>query len=421
MKKFAWLCLSVTLLTVIILGVWGAFTLNNDVPQKGNAYLRFLRTTDDNAKKFNAWGIFSPLQVEKQKLDSATKTIHKRIYFPVSPKFILINTNEKWENYVVLEIIRVADSARKTVYDYHFDFDHTSKEVRKYAKPTELDVPDYVSYINLFGTASPESVKEGYEKSIYPGNFERENGHIARERSQSIAQKLETLGYTVGTVESSEIQLSKEDYWKALKDRTVLDKLRYVDVTINILYSKLEVETLTLPVLLPLWVLLVALGIGFLGNRNHLPAKLKGPALKKRRNPSSLLKGLIFVLGISLCILFWIFLFQKALIFALCIIVVFVTIFLLSCCKEALGTFFLLIWQFIKRLPGLVIIGVNNILFFLLVWLVIAILFVIVIFFELLDWWVTLTKCQKVLFFLIPYSIGITMLAAYLIHACPCW
>lgn len=367
--------------------------------------------SDSNSKKFNGWAIFSPIQVEKQKLDSAVKTFTRRIILPLSSDFKFVNTNEKWENLMAKEIVRIADSAMETIQTYRFDYDHTSKEVRDYAKPKELTVPHYVLYINLKGTASPESEKEGYDNSIYPGHFEKENGRLARERAQNIAKYIKAMGYPVGIIESTELQLSKDEYWQALKDRSILDKMRYVDVTINILYKRLEVQTLTLPVLLPIWILLSVLTLVFLFSSGTSAKRLKKRSrgsFKIKSSSSYEIWGCFTILAIFFGISFLLkWLTIALIIFTLAVILSIIGLICLFI--EKVYEIITSIWQFIKRLPVLIKISVNNALYFLLIWLAIILMYLFIKFIDFLEWWDSLTKCQKVLFFLFPYAVAMTV------------
>lgn len=233
-------------------------------------YDRFTKSEDGKSEKFNWMGILSPIASESQKVIHDTVKFTKRVIYPIGPKFNVVApaNGDSAENVVAYEIAKViSDSINKIVLDLTFDYDGQSKAVRNAQNPQTLKLEKAKVFMSLFGTASPEAAKYGFEQSIQPGKLEAENAKLASQRllrtDTLILKHLASFGIKnvkMTELNSEELQLkSKDEIGKVLSDHNELNKLRYVQADVMIATERLKVTPVTAPILLPVWLALLSL------------------------------------------------------------------------------------------------------------------------------------------------------------------
>lgn len=240
-------------------------------------YDRFTKSEDGKSYKFNWMGILSPIASESQKVIHDTVKFTKRVIYPIGPKFnVVAPTNgDSAENVVAYEIAKViSDSINKIVLDLTFDYDGQAKAVRNAQNPQTPKLEKSKVFMSLFGTASPEAAKYGFEKSIQPGELEAENAKLASQRllrtDTLILKHLSSFGIKnvkITELNSAELQLkSNDEVSKVLSDHNVLNKMRYVQADVTIATERLKITPATAPILLPIWLALFSLLIWVLSS-----------------------------------------------------------------------------------------------------------------------------------------------------------
>lgn len=438
MKKFAIFCLSLTMLSVFFLIGWSVYHSSTNENKKTTGYFRFF--TEDSLGKvsFNWNGLHSPKQQEFQEKVKGVVTFSFKVPYPIAPKFKLVDPTDgdNGEIFVASEINRIiSDSVKRIKERFMLDYDGTSSGVRRYLNPGHLKLAEPKVKLSLFGTASPEAEKYGLLESMKPGNFEPENSELSKSRLIRTADLLEKMGYKAKILRFAEKQFSSiKEAEMALKDKTILDKMRYVQVDAVINVERLKVTTITAPVLAPIWLFLISLGlISLWGLR--LP-KFRRPKLKWSWKDFGEIIGVIFffiysfIIGIILLSLFitlwkWILLFLAVAIILFALYLIwkyrkdiieclkffgFVLLLLGAYIIDCLIKLILWIWKIIKsffRLIILLILGIQiNLRNF---WI------------YLQNWWGFKTTCQKVLIIVLPYAVAMTVYVIYLLWTCcPC-
>lgn len=235
------------------------------------AYFRFFKTDESGKKTFNPWALISPIQFESQMKNSDTAEITTAVGYPLAPKFTCVSPTGIPEEVLIANQIakQIADTIASVMVYTLFDYDNTSRAVRKNVNPnTPLVNPSRV-IINLEGTASPEAAKYGFMNSVQPGNLEKENASLAKQRldrtSSLLLQKLHTHGI-------DKVVLSKKSYEKqfshpmndSIEVVKKLDAMRYVSANVSISMERVDVSLITAPILLPIWLGLITLLISYL-------------------------------------------------------------------------------------------------------------------------------------------------------------
>jgi len=386
-KNVVIFCVSLTLCLILLPVLWSTYysLIKGD---KIHIYNRFY-TTDGIHEQFNPWALVSPIQIEKQNIVNDTIRFKHKVIYPCSQNYLGIG-----ENFISDEISKfISDSVVRIEIKNKMDFDCTSYGVREYKNPEIRRVnKPYVSNLSLIGTTSPEWNSYGFKKSIQPGHIEKENLRLAKERLFNISKILEKNGFTINRKRITEIQLSKESVKAVLKDKNILSEMRYVEARGNIIVEKVKITTIILPfIMIPLWFLLLYLS--FLGY------------IKLFRLIKFDLKNFLFSIG-------------KIIIPILIII-------------GALIVLALFIFAIINGLflPLIFVIVIMSLLFFrekIINFLLINIGFIIFSIERFCNWvhkkfgifkvwWKSKNTSDKILYFLIPYSIVVTILAIYLL------
>lgn len=246
---------------------------------KVTVYTRFF-TTDSTGKHFNWPGILSPVQIESQKVLTDTIRFTHKVVYPYGKNFQCVAPQDTTaENFVASEIARVIqDSIDKISFDTSLDYDSKSLAVRKSANPTTRELAKPTIELKLFGTASPEARKYGFEQSLMPNHFESENDTLARQRLERTATILEKKGFSAISTSYTELQFSDSlSAMMAIQNPAILDSLRWVEADVTIATERLEVTPATAPVLFPFWLWLSSFGLLMLW-RLRLP-KLQRPKI----------------------------------------------------------------------------------------------------------------------------------------------
>ncbi|MFA6515211.1 MAG: hypothetical protein WCT42_03020 [Candidatus Paceibacterota bacterium] len=440
MKKFALICVALTIASILFLASWSLYNSLQDNKEVNN-YGRFFTKNENGIKKFNWNSFHSPWQSENQEKTNGIVTFSFRVPYPIAPKFKLIDPidGDKGEILVASQIqLILSDSIKRIKERFMFDYDGTSSEVRRYLNLDGLKLSEPEVKLSLFGTASPEAGKYGLFESMKPGNFEPENAELAKQRLVRTSNLLKEMGFQAKIVKFSEKQFSTiQQAEQAMKDKTILNKMRYVQVDAVINVEKLKVTTVTAPIFAPIWLLLLSLGLIYLW-RLRIP---KSRRLKMKFGKWSW-KGfwealwIIFrilsyvVIGaiiLSIFITFW-----KWMLLLLSIITIVLAIYLIYKYWEEflsflgmIGLFFLLLGDYIFRMFILFIKWIFSLIKKFFRWLWILILDIWIFFSKVLrwlkNWWYLKTKCQKILTIVLPYAVLLTVYVIYLLWThCPC-
>ena len=298
MKKLIKVSVSLILaLTIFMIG----FGIYNSIKKNNTeTYLRFY-SDEGKGSRFNLWGLLSPIQRESQKIIRDTVRFTHKVKYPVGPNFEVVPpaNDDSAENFVAKEIAQViSDSLDKIKLNLSFDYDGQAVGVRNSAKPETQKVEKPKISLSLFGTASPEAARYGFEKSLQPGNTENENAGLASSRlirtDTAILKNLSVLGINaeITDVKSEELQLnSTAEVKDVMRDNSILDSMRYVKADVVIAIEKLKVTPVTAPIGLFFWILLGLLAFMFLKNLKI------GLPLISREDLYFLLKALLFILA----------------------------------------------------------------------------------------------------------------------------
>lgn len=285
--------LVVTFCVILAIGsavlISGFAAYHSIVGDNVDTYFRFFKN-EDGEKKFNWYGILFPVQTEYQKLSWDTISFSQKVIYPYAPKFNLTEPDSKFEaeEFIADEMSRVInDSLSRREIKTLLDYDGASLGVRDYANPKINPVTPPTVHLKLYGTASPDARKYGLRESLEPGNIELENVLLAKDRLERTAGFLEQKGFKAVVKDYTEVQLeSPEDVSIAMENPAILDSMRYVIADVKIPIEKLEVTTITAPILLPLWFIFSLLGFGWLVNlkfpRRKVPRTKTRIPIKKR-------------------------------------------------------------------------------------------------------------------------------------------
>ena len=331
----------------------------------------------------------------------------QKVLYPYGKNFQCVAPSDTMaELFVANEIEKVInDSISRILVRTRLDYDKTSLYVRKATPLKNRFVSVPVVDLKLFGTASPEATKYGYEKSIQPGQLEQENIDLAQQRLNRTAAILKERGFDTSAENSIELQFSDgASLERALVDKSVLDNMRYVSADVTIAVEKLEVTTMTAPVLFPLWLGLLALGLVSLWNL-RIP-KWRRPSFSFRLEPwewREIWDTIKYLLLGGVIGLVFLVIFMTIGVMAVLVTMGLIILFLLWFGRRLILSAFIAFYWWVRNLIYLIRrwTRVNAYLF--------------------RRWWRNRTTCQKVLFFLIPYAIGMTLLVIYLLLICPCW
>ncbi len=296
MKKYAikvtFYLFVTTILFLVGLGIYHSI--------KGNEvaiYPRFQKS-EGKSSEFNWCSPFFPIQFEYQKLETFEFKFDHRVKYPIAPKFNVVHGIDSSEIIVANEIADfIYDSLHYIQFNLGFDLDGQSLAVRTAKSPWTLHVNKaYLTELNFKGTASPEALKYGLEKSLQPGAFEPENANLAKGRLEltdsltkaNLAKRGVDLTKTLIVLNSEELQLDSADVKKAMTDSSILDEMRYVQATIKGRAQRLIITPVLLPIGFLFWILLLLLLISFF-------SKLK---FQKPRNIKQLWWLLALILGL---------------------------------------------------------------------------------------------------------------------------
>ncbi|MFA6325271.1 MAG: hypothetical protein WCX46_03540 [Candidatus Paceibacterota bacterium] len=256
MKKIILTFTTLTILSFVFLGLFGVYNVAKE--REVNFYHRFMKTDDRGINHFNIWGLFSTTQGEYQSIVKDTMNFSCRVNYPLAPKFhvngILVEDSLE-EKYIAGEIMRIInDSIAKHLIQNNLDYDGTSVDVRRHANPDNLNLEKPKVFLSLCGYSSPEAGNYGFKESIQPGHLEPENESLARERVERTGDILSTKGVVVKEKKFSELQFPDTISANlALKNKSILDAMRYVSADVTIVTERLKIETITVPNLLPIW------------------------------------------------------------------------------------------------------------------------------------------------------------------------
>lgn len=248
--------------------------------EKVTAYHRLYKNVDGQ-KKFNYWGILSPIQVESQKLVDTTIAFDFKVLYPIAPKFKIIAPGDTVESWIAGQMANtIADSLQKITYNLMLDYDNQAMAVREVKEIKTLSVSQPHLYLSLHGTASPEAAKYGFRSSIKPGVLEPENAEVAQARVERttplLLENLKSRGLdsvTVTSVTSQEVQFSETDEVDSITAVMMLPDMRYVKVFGQAVLTQVQITPATAPIALPLQLLgLSLLGLLLMRLFNRKPA-----------------------------------------------------------------------------------------------------------------------------------------------------
>jgi hypothetical protein len=249
--------------SVVVLGTFAIVNFS-----KGNtviAYHRLYKQTE-TGNTFNYWGLLSPVQVESQERTVDTMHFIRKVIYPLAPKFDLVEPTDTAEIFVANEIANaVIDSVNKVEVTPFIDYDGQSQAVRSVQGLKTPTVAKPTVKVILFGTASPESEKDGFWQSIEPENYEPENAELAAKRlhrtEELLLDKLHVHGINVvDSVSSREIQFSELDsYHDTATIHQQLDSMRFVSAKVYIPTEHIRITTATAPISIPIAVALASL------------------------------------------------------------------------------------------------------------------------------------------------------------------
>lgn len=446
-------CVAVTAASILFLSSWSVY--HSLEGNKINSYGRFFVTDSLEESHFNFYGLLSPIQFESQKIIYDTINFTHTVVYPLAPSFKLVNPvkGEDGEKIVAEKMTKVVSDTIDVIKKRAIlDYDKTSLLVRKKINPDNIKLSEPKISLSLIGTASPESGKDGFIQSIMPGHIEKENLKLAEDRLNRTASILEKNGFKVEVKKFNEIQFpNKKVALEAVTNRAILDKMRYVKADVVIPVERLEITTITAPIVLPIWLLLFVFGLSFLRKLRvvkfrHVQINFGYWSWTEFWELLKLIASYLIVIGLIIGLLI---IFNKWIILLLSIISLVFILYLLW--KYSRG-----IWDFISFIFLILQLG------FSYLWLNIIILFkwmrkILLKFFSFLCriimmftkwvlriirrfidwvllvgvlisdlwawiqmWWHFKTRCQKILFFVLPYAVIITALAIYLwVTRCP--
>ena len=141
--------------------------------QQGHLYSRFKKVHGRDTT-FNYWAIMSPFQTEKQTIVTNAVTFDKKVRYPLAHQFTCVSPIDTAEKAVARQIAQtIADTVHKIQVSNLFDYDDQSDAVRTASHPTTISTVSPKVVLSLFGTASPEAAKYGFENSLQPGRYEK--------------------------------------------------------------------------------------------------------------------------------------------------------------------------------------------------------------------------------------------------------
>lgn len=278
MRKFAYICLAITIASLLFLVGWSR---HHSLQGENTIYYWRFHTVDENGiTKFNWNGIHSPVQVESRRVLIDTLNVINKVIYPYGEKFKMIPPDTDADIMVAGEMGKaIKESISKIVIKNNLDYDGTSLGVRRYENPSipRLAVVDV--YNKITGTASPDAKKYGFKNSIMPGHLEDENLKLSEERLDRTSSILEGMGFRINEKVFMELQFADTlSALEAIVDPSILESMRYVEVKTKVTYQRLEVKTMTAPIAIPFWLGLIALGLSLL-----VPLFKKSVKVKSRK------------------------------------------------------------------------------------------------------------------------------------------
>lgn len=265
MKKLFLFSIAITLTFFFLLAGWNIY--HSLQGEQTRVYNRFY-TTDSTGTNFNWLGLLSPIQTETQQTINDTTYFSFQVPYPYGKNFECIEPDDTTAEQLVADEIaqRINDTLNKVFINTEFDYDGRSVAVRKSQNPLTKRLSKATVSLSLFGTASPEARKYGFQESILPGHIEEENQELATAR---LGRTTDKLIYNLRDVDSLNVvgfatELQFEDSASAevaLNDATILDGMRYVQVDATIFTQRLEVTPVTVPVLVPFWLWSLLFGL----------------------------------------------------------------------------------------------------------------------------------------------------------------
>ncbi len=429
MKKVI-LWVFITLLTISTLSL---FSFNALQAYRGNDVTTYTRFYSDEGKgpHFNFWSLLSPFQSESRKIIRDTINFTRKVVYPIGPHFNLVPpvSNDSTEDFVAEEIAQViSDSVNKIKMDLSLDYDGQAIAVRNAVNPTLPTLAQPKILLDLLGTASPEALKYGFEKSLQPEVYEDENSNLASARLQRtsslIEKKLKDLKIPIENIflTSCELQLhSKEAVAKVLRDRSLLDTMRYVQANVCITTQRVEITPITTPI--GLAIELPFLFLLLLSLRNFK----MGLPLFRLKDLWSVLKVVFIVATIFLVILFSQILLEKylnvsyvmwATIIIAALIVIAMLVLLLVVVIKNWKEFLSMLKAFLELFLDLIewiIFGLAAVIIFVVIYTIRFIVWLEECWSLFKIWWKSRTIVAKALYihFLIDFIVFITWLAGW--------
>jgi hypothetical protein len=260
MRRLFIICLIISLVSLTCQSIWSIYRSNKGDTVK--MYNRF-HTVDSNGTHFNWWSLVFPLQSEAQKLVKKEVSFKDTVRYEIAHNYVdNRKLNEEVEKAVVDSIVDfLSDTKKRLIIDFWIDYDKTSKEVRDYQNPAMRDAIKPYGNVSYFGTASPDAASYGMRTSLEPGHLEKENDLLSWARlsrtQNGVDSNLRNRGVEITTLSrnAAEVQLaSSEEADRAFSDLSILNELRYVAISGFMYLERLEITTMSLPVLLPLWI-----------------------------------------------------------------------------------------------------------------------------------------------------------------------
>lgn len=411
-------------LNLLAESIYGILGLMNG--EKIAVYPRLQKEDSDGKKIFNIWGLLSPLAVERQKTIYDTVRFTEKVIYPVAPKFQLVAPSDtRAETFVANKISKViSDTIDKIKIRLKYDYDGQSLATRNAANPKTVKLQDPKVDLWLLGTASPESTKDGFEKSIQPGNLEKENAILAEQRLKRTGALLKRnlTKLKIGSVRilrqnSKELQLKdSNEVAQVIANPGLLDTMRYVKADVRIPLQKLVITPITTPIAFPLWFLIFT-GLALLLGSSRKKAELEEESIeptKPLRDPKKFSWGWLWkILSVIVCLvclawlfvvldymsleyLFWI-IYACMLLFALAIIFTLLRLFWISSSTKNWKQCGMCIINFLRKILLYIFYALLFIVGFTILTIVVIILFIQYYSERLYAWWKGECNCCKIL------------------------
>ncbi len=359
MKKLLLACAIFFVACILFFGIFAIVkTLQGE--HIATPYFRFHEKIG-NDTIFNNWSFVDLLQMESQKKVTDSMNFTYRVKYNLAKKFTLDASNvpsKKEDQRVGKEIVRILkDSLVSIRHRAWIDLDGQNGAVRNYVQPETLPLSTESIILKWTGTASPESAKDGFWNSIQKDVLEPENGTLASNRLSrtkniviTILKKDQITHVRIILRKPVELQLTAEQRDSVLHGHLeILDRMRYVEVEVNIVTERLIITTTTAPILLAIWVALISLlsTIRFT-RRPTVPTKPISyvEAEKEDEKVNFIFITIVILIVCGLLILWFFWGIIKWIIIALIIIFFTVMIYIL---RKDIWTKILYLWSQIKR------------------------------------------------------------------------